>query len=57
MKTVKFILGAFASMAGTQTLLFWLGATDQPLWFIATMALWAVGIYCFAGKKGGEEAR
>lgn len=50
----KTILGIFATMAGTQALLFWLGAIDQPLWFIAFMIFSSAGIWCFADEKTTE---
>lgn len=56
MKAIKFIIGAVATMAGTQALLFWLGAVEQPLWFISCMALYTVGLYCFAGTRETEKS-
>lgn len=55
-KTLKKTLGAIATMAGTQALLFWLGAIDQPLWLIGSMVLFSAGIWCFADDEK-EEAR
>lgn len=56
-KTLKKTLGAIATMAGTQALLFWLGAIDQPLWFVGSMILFVIGIWCFADDDEKEEAR
>lgn len=56
-KTLKKTLGAIATMAGTQALLFWLGAIDQPLWLIGSMVLFSAGIWCFADDDEKEEVR
>lgn len=57
MKTLKKTLGAIAAMAGTQLILFWLAAIDQPLWFIGSMALFCAAIWCFADDNEKEEAQ
>lgn len=56
-KTLKFFIGIIATMAGTQAILFWLGAIDQPLWFVGSMVLFSAGIWCFADDDEKEEAR
>ena len=55
MKAIKSISGAVATMFGTQALLFWLGAIDQPLWFIGSMVLFTIGIWCFAESPAEEK--
>lgn len=55
MKAVKTISGIIATMAGTQALLFWLGEIEKPIWFIAAIILFTVGLYCFADKSETEK--
>ena len=51
MKTVKTLIAIVATMAGTEFLMFWLGAAGRPVSFIAAMALYAVGLWFFGDSK------
>lgn len=55
-KTLRKLIGIIATMFATQALLFWLGAIDQPLWFVASMVLFIAGLWGFADNER-EEAR
>ena len=55
-KTLRKLIGIIATMFATQALLFWLGAIDQPLWFVASMVLFIAGLWGFADNEK-EEAR
>ena len=53
-KTLRKLIGIIATMFATQALLFWLGAIDQPLWFVASTVLFSAGIWCFADDEKEE---
>jgi hypothetical protein len=55
-KTLRKLIGIIATMFATQALLFWLGAIDQPLWFVASTVLFIAGLWGFADNER-EEAR
>ena len=55
-KTRRKLIGIIATMFATQALLFWLGAIDQPLWFVASTVLFIAGLWGFADNER-EEAR